>query len=333
MRQVPRGSVSVLPILSLPAVLRECGADPAQVFGQAAIDARIFETSDGSIPYRDLGRLLEISAANAGRPHLGLLIGARCDMSSFGAIGALAAHAPDIGTALGDFIKHMPKWDRAAVVTLKADHESATFSFVIDEADFPGARIIREGAVAIMVRVLRHFFGASWSPDLVLFPHRARGPGYPYRRYFSAPVQFGTGSAGIVFPQHLLNRRVTSADGSLRAGRTARHAASDQARRQILLSLPVGPIEQTGVARALGMNVSTMRRRLAREGTSFRELSHAIRYEAAKHLIRDSGLTLAEVAASLGYAELSVFSRAFRRWSGRTPSDWRGNNPEHQPDL
>ena len=119
-----------------------------------------------------------------------------------------------------------------------------------------------------------------------------------------------------------------------------RTSLADQARRQILLSMPLGhtglqttaPIHrQPAIARALGMNVSTMRRRLAREATSFREIAHDIHYETARHLIRDSALALTEVASMLGYAELSVFSRAFRRWSGLSPSEWRERNTEHPP--
>ena len=348
MQPLPRGSVSVLPVLSLPAILRERGTDPEQVFARAGVDFGRFGLRNQHITYRELGRLLEIAAASARCPHLGLLIAARCAMSSFGPVGALAGHAPDIGTAIGDFVKHMPKWDRAAVISLTVEGETATFSSRIDRADFHGARIIREGTVAIMVRVLRHFFGASWSPDLVLFSHKASGPEYPYRRYFAAPLHFGSGIAGIVFAKRWLDQRVSSADEALRETLMTQLSASDAAdsvsfadrtRRQILLSLPFGLTgphgvaraqRQPAVARALGMDVSTMRRRLAREATSFRQIAHDIHYETAKHLIRDSALALTEVASMLGYAELSVFTRAFRRWSGLTPSAWRERHSKHQ---
>ncbi len=86
--------------------------------------------------------------------------------------------------------------------------------------------------------------------------------------------------------------------------------------------MPGASTEPT-VARALAMDESTLRRRLAREGASFRAIVQDVRYEVARQLIGESELTLAEVAAVLGFCELSVFTRAFRRWSGVTPSQWR----------
>ncbi len=105
---------------------------------------------------------------------------------------------------------------------------------------------------------------------------------------------------------------------------------ADQVRHQIQVSLPRGRADEAAIARSLGMGRSTLRRRLARNGTSFRTIVQQIHDEAAKYLIRESDLVLAEVATALGYAELSVFTRAFRRWSGVTPSAWRARNGAFQ---
>ena len=67
----------------------------------------------------------------------------------------------------------------------------------------------------------------------------------------------------------------------------------------------------------------TMHRRLVAEGTQFRKLDAECRYDIARQLLEHSALAMAEIAAALGYAETSVFTRAFRRWSGTTPTRWR----------
>src|SRR5271166_2020619 len=342
MRPVPRGMTRVGPIRCLPALLRESGIAPAVVFPQAQVDPRLLDDADNVIAYRDLGRLLAISATATGCPHLGLRIGERCGIAELGPVGLLAARAPDVGTALRDFVRYMAVFDRAAVVSLAVEGETAIFHYIIVEPDIPAAEQIREGSVAIMVRVLRDLCGAYWTPESVMFPHRARGSLQPYRNYFRAPVHFGTGMAGIVFPARWLSQRVFSADRTLRRALQAQivdgsaerdRLFADRVRHQIQVSLPQGQADEAAIARSLGIGRSTLRRQLAREGTSFRTIMQEIHYEAAKYLIRESDLVFAEVATALGYAELSVFTRAFRRWSGVTPSAWRAQNVVFQPNT
>lgn len=67
----------------------------------------------------------------------------------------------------------------------------------------------------------------------------------------------------------------------------------------------------------------TLHRRLADEGTSFQALLDTLRSEMAAHLLRQRGVSLAEAADLLGFAEVSAFSRAFRRWYHKTPAAWR----------
>ncbi len=82
------------------------------------------------------------------------------------------------------------------------------------------------------------------------------------------------------------------------------------------------------VAAALNVSDRTLRRRLAREGVSFRGLLEEIREQLAEELLVTGGLPVAEVAGRLGYPEVSSFSQAFRRWKGVSPRAYRARQPE-----
>jgi AraC-like DNA-binding protein len=82
------------------------------------------------------------------------------------------------------------------------------------------------------------------------------------------------------------------------------------------------------VARLLLMHHRTLNRRLKAEGTTFQELLDEVRFEAACQLLDTARIPITEIAASLGYAETSAFSRAFRRWSGATPIERRRRSQE-----
>jgi AraC-like DNA-binding protein len=80
-----------------------------------------------------------------------------------------------------------------------------------------------------------------------------------------------------------------------------------------------------GLADLLAMHRRTLNRRLGAEGTRFRTVVNEVRFEIARQLLADTGLSFGQVAAALDYSEASAFTRAFRRWSGQTPTAWRSD--------
>jgi AraC-like DNA-binding protein len=70
----------------------------------------------------------------------------------------------------------------------------------------------------------------------------------------------------------------------------------------------------------LNTSERTLKRRLGEEGSTFRDLSQLARQARAESLIANAQLTLTEIAAELGFSDLSSFSQAFKRWTGRAPS-------------
>ena len=83
----------------------------------------------------------------------------------------------------------------------------------------------------------------------------------------------------------------------------------------------------TTVARLFSMHRRTLNRHLRTEGHAFRQVANEVRFEIACELLENTDMALSQIAAVLRYSELSAFTRAFRRWSGQTPSAWRASHP------
>ncbi len=83
------------------------------------------------------------------------------------------------------------------------------------------------------------------------------------------------------------------------------------------------------VAANFSMHSRTLSRRLDSSGTSFQKLADQCRFEIAQQLLGDTDMHGARIAATLGYADVSTFTRALRRWSGTTPARWRAMRREH----
>lgn len=88
-------------------------------------------------------------------------------------------------------------------------------------------------------------------------------------------------------------------------------------------ALPAGQYSLARVAGLMSMHRRTLNRRLSACGTSFQSLLEEVRFGIARQLLRDTDLPLSQVAATLGYSDVTAFTRAFRRWAGTTPGAWR----------
>ena len=193
---------------------------------------------------------------------------------------------------------------------------------------------IYDGAVAAMLAIMRELCGARWRPERVLFSH-ARPPDIgPYRRFFQAPCRFDSERTALVFPASVLEHRLADADSDRLKILEAQAQARDdfslvfRLRRTLRTLLVAEGVSADEVAKLLSMHRRTLNRRLKAEGTTFQELLDEVRFEAACQLLDTARIPITAIAASLGYAETSAFSRAFRRWSGATPVQRRRGSQE-----
>ena len=91
-------------------------------------------------------------------------------------------------------------------------------------------------------------------------------------------------------------------------------------KNEIVDELPSGLPSDELIAKAVSMSTRSLRRRLSAEGTTYSQLLDAVRRELAERYIADTSRSLGEISYLLGFSELSSFSRAFKRWTGHTPS-------------
>jgi len=156
----------------------------------------------------------------------------------------------------------------------------------------------------------------------------------PYHRVFAGKIEFECEGTFCVFPRFAQRRRSGSDAGLLdqlfNLARDHYGAASahedwtSRVRTALRSQLAPRLVEQVSLASQLGLSSRALSRRLSREGSSVSQLVDEVLFERARASLRRPGSTAAKVAEELGYAELSSFFRAFRRWSGGvTPRAYR----------
>lgn len=194
-------------------------------------------------------------------------------------------------------------------------------------------RFLVERDVAVTVRGGRDVLGRTLRPRAVEFAFPAPAQRKVYDRAFGVPVVFGTAATRLVFDDAELEQPLPQANPlalrlALRqcedmvARRRAHGTVAAQVRDRLrAASGPLPSIEE--VAAAMTVTSRTLRRRLSEEGASYRDLAERTRRERADELLRAGELSVAQVAARVGYSDPSTFTHAYKRWTGRPPREQR----------
>ena len=316
-------------------ILRDFGTDPDALIRRAGLDPRLLDDENNLIRYDALGHLLRECVAFTRCPHFGLLVGQRATISAIGPVGGLMQHSPTVGDALAALIKHLHLHDRGAAPTVTVSGDVVVLGYAIYEPDVEGSEQITDGAIAVATNIMRTLCGRDWVPDEVLLPRKLPADPHPYRRFFQGPVHFAREVAALVFPVRWLGHRITGADPIFRQvfkahveglEATMENDWTESIRRMLRTAILTNRCSVETVAGRLAMHPRTLSRRLEADGAGFQRLVDETRFEIARQLLTFPRMPLGEIAAALGYSEASAFTRAFRRWSGQSPSAWRASH-------
>jgi AraC-like DNA-binding protein len=320
------------PLLRLPSLLAALGVDPDEVIRAGGADPVAFDDPDKTLPFPVMGRLLDHCARATGCLHLGLELGRHSGLDALGALGEIAQTAPDLGSALRFFILHLHLHDRGAVPLLWERGDQAMLGYVIHWPDVAGTEQIYDAAVAIIHNILKSLTGPGWQPDAVWLHCPLPEDRTPYRNHFQTRLHFAAQYAAVGFRAKDLSRPLPGSDARAYAGGLREVEALEALRdgglheriqrvlrRLLIAGAPASELRLEPVAALFGLHGRTLNRRLHAEGTSFKALLDETRHRIACQLLRDTQLPMQELAITLGYADVTAFTRPFIAGPGPLP--------------
>lgn len=292
-------------------------------------------TGTDLVAFAEIGRVLAVCVTRTGCAHFGLLVGQGEVLSALASAGCLIPGARTVGEALGNLVGHLHAHAGAAAPTLRVDGPVARLGYAVPCPPVEGIDQVADLASALAVSVMRTLCGANWDAAEVTLPRSAPADPMPFTRHYRSPVRFGARAATVAFPVETLDRPIEAAD-LLRAVFAAHHAQDvpragagfgEDVRRVLRARLPLQDCSAEVVAASFSMHRRTLNRHLRAEGLSFKVMVNEVRFEIARRLIANAGMSLGQIAAILYFSEPSAFTRAFRRWSGQSPTAWRAGHP------
>lgn len=315
----------------------ERGGNPDRILEELDLDPALWATPDHMIPVVKYRMALNLAATQTDTPHFGLLLSQRQSFDKFGAIGYLVKHSPNLGTAIRHMTTFLARHDSSTSSTLTVEGGTASWSYRVPHLIEASERHQCELGAGIGVKFIRSSIDQRWSPDAVLFTHSAPKDQRMLDRVLRCAIYFEADATAIEFPASDLDLPLTQADPRLhdilldflrewREG-TAQDTVS-LVKVAIAERMGDAPITLVDIANQLGLTRSELQRHLRARGKTFQKLLEAARLERAQKLLTDTKQPLTQISVALGYAQLAVFTRAFKRSTGVAPSVWRSRRNE-----
>jgi AraC-like DNA-binding protein len=325
-------SISARAAIGLLAFIEELGVDAELLLRKTQLARAQVEDAGSLLPLHRFVHLLELAAHVSGDDCFGAHFAARYPLHQTGLAGYVTINASTIGDGCRALARYYGVLADASEVALHAHGSRVCLSYgLLDDTVWP-RRHDAEAMISILLGWLRQTLGPSWAPEEVCFEHaRPRGAG-ELERLFKARIRFDSSHNGLWFSRALLDRTMEPAHADL-GSLLEPYLEELLAKKRSTADLPehvVATMKSSldapslrAVARAQGVSQRTLQRRLRKHGASFHSLLERTRHESSIALLGNGSLTITEVALRLGYADVTSFNRAFRRWTGRAPSHYR----------
>jgi AraC-like DNA-binding protein len=326
-------SVSISVVRAVVGAVVRAGASERDLLARVPIGVRL-EDADARVELEEFSHLLTAAVALTGDASLGFHIIERLPHGAIGLLPHLLSHAPTLREALGI----VAQFGSLAI-------DGLSFPFRDEEAAFVMActiprstpscdRVLTEIMMIGLLYLARTFAGTRVVPRVTCFDY-ARPPNYDaYELRFGSELRFGQSEASIAFDRDLPDRkqlhqnpelyRVLRVEAQRELARVASGWTPAVRLHRYLMTLPPSRApDMADAARSLGMSERSLRRHLAAEGTSYRDVVRSNLERSADSLLVESSHSIKEIASMLGFLNPTAFNNAFKRWKGMTPGEYR----------
>ena len=312
----------------------ELGMDPAALFRKAGIDPRLRLDTTARVSEQQFDDLVCLARMESGDDSFSFKVVHNIHPSYMGALGFAWMTSATLRKAFERLSRYGQLLTSKLDIVLTEDDDCLTVNFEPRSTPSHDPALRERLRLTGAVQMCRMVAGESFTPQRVSFRQDKPGHAGQYYAFFRCEQEFGQEHTQLVLstaaadaPLPGFNAQIVQQFDHMAVDYLAKLERSDllgRVRAVVLEQLPSGGVTLESVAEQLAVSSRTLTRKLRDRGYSFKELLAAIRRELAEKYILDNSLTLTEISYLLGFSENSSFSRAYRGWTGMSPSAHRG---------
>jgi len=315
------------------------GVDVEKMCATIGFDLTLLDIPDRHIPQSLHYRICQEVSKQMDDENLGLHVGETFNLAYYGIVGYILINCPTLEDVFKKFSHYAPLFFQGVLTDISVINGMAIFdcnsiSELSSDRDIENSRYDTESIFAAILTAVKALTGKIFYPSAVFFQHSSPADLAEYQRIFQSDLKFSMPYNRMVFDAACLRWPILSSNVNLlmlfeqqaeamleqlNEGDRYTQKVIHIIRHYLPGELPTVDV----VAAQLAISSRHLQRELKMEGTSFQKLlDHTCQELALKHL-RDSTISIHDIAFLLGFSSSSAFNRAFKRWTGKTPSSYR----------
>lgn len=309
------------------------GLHPGELSRAAGIDPETTREPDVRIPQSAVVRLWLEAAARLQDPDLGLHLGEKIRPRAGNVVQYLAMSSRTLRQGLERLARYQRIVSTESRLRLEQRGAAGFLRIEFGTPEFPEGRHQTEQLCVRLLNFSRWITNRDFDFLEVHFRHPRPNSISEHERIFRCPLHFDAEVTGLAIAGEDLDRPSVHADAELAKAHerwASRHLwdlerghTVRELKESMLPVLEKGPLDLAAAAGRLSLSPRTLQRRLGEEGTSYREVLDTLRREVALDQLEQDGASIEEIAYLAGFADARAFYRAFKRWTGRTPAEYR----------
>lgn len=320
--------------LLLWKALESYGCDNVALFKKVGLDPDKMRDPNARYPESALMRLWELALEETKDPCMGLAVARNWHPSTLHALGFAWLASTNLKDAFERLVRYSRILTDIDQAILEETEDAFCFKIVTPEGYIRAPDESYDAYFAVVLDMCRVSYGQELNPLRVTMvrgmPQHCSGE---FFQLFRAPIEFSAAEDVLFFGKAKLTEALPTANTELARANDEiiqrylssldRANIAMQVRTKLVEQLSSGHATQTSIAKSLAMSTRSLQRKLKEEGSSFKEILEQTRRDLAQQYVREGQMSTKEITYLLGFSEPSNFARAFRRWTGVSPSEFR----------
>ena len=326
-------------VLAIARALDDSGVNTARLFQQAGLSHDRLQQPLARFPHAAIQHLWALAVEATGDHCFGLRVANYWHPTTFHGLGYAWLASRNLEEAFERLVRYSHVVNTASKDALQLEKTADSFCLAVAAPERlipPPHPVAMQAGMTTILRMCRAAYGEQFCPLSVSMRQENPGCEELFDEVFRAPVMFSQDRYEMRIDVNVACESLSTANPELvrvndqivtdYLARVDRNDIVMRVRSELIERLPSGHVDEAMIAESIHMSRRSLQRRLQERGVSFSQLLESTRRELSLEYVRDSQYAFNEIAYLVGFSEPANFSRAFKRWYGRPPSQFR-----HQP--
>ena len=325
-------------VLLIARAIDSYDCDSVELFARVGLDHSRLRDPGARFSYVAVTRLWELAAKVTGDPGFGLTVANLWHPTTLHALGYSWFASNNLAEAYERLQRYGRIINTAANGIMRIEKSAENYCLILDPKakKLTPATVSIDAGLCMTLNMSRGAYGKNFRAIRVSLQHAAPAAARHVKRFndvFGAPVTFAQPENALWLDPGMVTEPLATANPELARindqivtdylARLDRSDVTMRVKSKLIERLPSGQVNEEGIASSINVSQRSLQRKLREQGMSFTQLLENTRRELSMQYVRNPQHSLNEVAFLLGFAEPGNFSRAFKRWYGKSPSQFR----------